>query len=821
MAMKRRESRSSARYFDTPGRPPFYKRYFRVIARLITVLSVVVAMAFPIGFGFTAIGREISRLPNVVALDPLTIGALEPLNQRSVVEDRYGNVIATLKSEQNRLPVSIDQIPKHLIDAVLAVEDAQFYRHKGLNLRSTARALFANVESGGVAQGGSTITQQLVKISLLSSTQKVDRKVREARLALQIERELTKSEILERYLNAVYFGQGSYGVQAASERYFAKPVSQLTIPESAFLAGMIRNPVGYDPVRFRERSRQRRSVVLQRLVDERYITEAQADEYRLAPMPHPADRLARPETYFIEEVKQRLLDDRRLGETDRDRYNAVFNGGLRIRTTFDPVSQQMAEVAVQEQLPSDEPQFTAALVAVEVGTGAVRAMVGGRGFDTDKYNLVTQGRRQPGSSWKPIVLLAALESGISPTSLVNGAEPCPIPNPAGEPDPYSPKNASKGGGLISIVDQLVISNNCAYARLAYLVGYDKIAEMAKRIGITTQIDRVPAMALGVEEVRPIDMAGAYATIASEGVLRVPYLIQEVRNRDGELVFSADTKLRQVVDPEVARITLAAMKRVVESGTGTAAQLKGREVAGKTGTTNSYEDAWFVGATPQLATAVWMGSPSGKIAMKNVGGINVVGGSYPAQIWHQYMANVLENQPVLTFTEPDPSLFGKADCLAIVANRKELVAQLVAEKKLKDALPTTTLAPSSRGFAITVQSQNSNSGSGSGSNSSSKAKTKSKSKKRSSTRYCTDRITGYSKNIYSGSSSSASSETTTKSTRRRRKTTKPVVNADASQSNVVVDIPTAPAQPAPAPVPDPVPTPDPAPVPDPAPAVDGG
>lgn len=819
MAMKRREARNTARYFDTPGRPPFYKRYFRVIARLVMVFLAIAAMAFPFGFGFAAIGREVARLPNLVVLDPLTVGVLEPLNQRSVVEDRYGNVIATLKSEQNRLPVSIDQVPKHLIDAVLAIEDVQFYRHKGLNLRSTARALFANVESGGVAQGGSTITQQLVKISLLSSTQKVDRKVREARLALQIERELTKSEILERYLNAVYFGQGSYGVQAASERYFGKPVGQLTIPESAFLAGMIRNPVGYDPVRFRERSRQRRSVVLQRLADVGYITSAEAEQYRLTAMPHPADRLARPETYFIEEVKQRLLDDPRLGETDRERYNAVFNGGLRIRTTFDPLSQQMAEFAVREELPKDEPEFTAALVAVEVGTGAVRAMVGGRGFETDKYNLVTQGRRQPGSAWKPFVLIAALENGISPKSLINGAEPCPIPNPVGEPDPYSPKNASKGGGLVSIVDQLVPSNNCAFARLAYLTGYDKVASVAGRLGITTKVDLVPAMALGVEEVRPIDMAGAYATIASEGALRVPYLIEEVRNRDGEVMFAADTRQRQVIDPEVARITLAAMKKVVESGTGTAAQLKGREVAGKTGTTNSYEDAWFVGATPQLATAVWMGSPIGKVAMENVGGINVVGGSYPAEIWQRYMANVLDSQPVMSFNEPDESLYGRADCLAIVANRKELVAQLVAEKKLSDSLPTTTVAPVSRGFAVSVQEQSSNSGS----KKSSKTKTtKSKSRKKS-TRYCTDRITGYSKNIYSGSSSSSSGGTTTKKTTVRRKTTKKKrveVQAESSASNVVVDIPTAPVEQAPAPAPEPAPEPAP-PSPDPAPVASSG
>ncbi len=342
-------------------------------------------------------------------------------------------------------------------------------------------------------------------------------------------------------------------MQAASERYFAKPVGSLNKGESAFLAGMIRNPTGYDPLKFRDRSRRRRAVVLERMASLKHITQQELEEFKLAPMPRPADRLVKPETYFLEAVKQELLDDKRLGETPKDRYNAVFSGGLKIITTFDPNAQQRAEEAVSSNVPEQD-KFTAALVSVDVDSGAVRAMVGGRGFETDKYNLATQGKRQPGSSWKPFTLIAALESGISPRSTISGSEPCPIPNPNGKPNPYEPNNSSEGsGGTDSILAQLVRSNNCAFAGLAWIVGYNKVADVARRLGITTNIDLVPAMALGVEEVRPIEMAGAYATIAAEGRLRKAYLVEEVLDREGKTIFQADRSDKQVIDRQRARV----------------------------------------------------------------------------------------------------------------------------------------------------------------------------------------------------------------------------------------------------------------------------
>ena len=687
----------------------------RGIARLFVLGTGGALGAGALALAFVLIGSQFSVVAQGVRYVGPDVDELRPLDQRSLVLDRNNAVIAVLHAEQNRSAVPLTRVPKSLVNAILAVEDSSFYQHKGVNLFRTIGAIGANVDAGGVAQGGSTITQQLVKLSLLTSKQEISRKVREVTLALQLEKKLTKDQILERYLNQVYFGQGAYGVQAASERYFQLPVERLGVGESAFLAGMIRNPVGYDPSRFRDRSRLRRSVVLDRMIIVGQITADDAAQLKRSPMPRPSDRLAKPDTYFIETVKQQLLNDRRLGETAKERYEAVFNGGLRIKTTFDPIAQRAAEAAVLDVLPNDEPDFTAAVASVDVATGAVRAMVGGRGFDTDKYNLVTQGLRQPGSSWKPFVLLAALEQGISPLSYLSGQEPCPIPNPGGEPDPFEPQNAGDATGKVAaLTDQLVASSNCAFARLAYIVGYRNIVGTARRLGITTRIDPVPAMALGVEEVHPLEMAGAYATIASGGVKRTPYLIQEVRNRLNTVLFRARVSTTRVADENMIRVLTNAMSQVVQRGTGTAAQLGDRPVAGKTGTTNNFEDAWFVGFTPQLATAVWMGSPKAKISMSDVGGIRVFGGTYPAQIWQRYSESVLRFEPAIPFADPDYSVFSKANCLAIVDEPKATKKTTKSSRpfrvsRKKRTTPSTEPAtePSSEptteaGFASTVR-----------------------------------------------------------------------------------------------------------------------
>jgi len=583
------------------------------------------------------------------------------VSQNSAVYARDGSLVAVLHAEENRSPVTLDRVPQTVIDAVLDVEDDQFWVHQGLNIRSTLRALVTNVQSGEVRQGGSTITQQLVKNSLLTPEQRVDRKVREAVLAVRLEKELSKEEILERYLNVVYFGNGAYGLQAAAETYFNTDVEKLTEGQAALLAGIIRNPVGNDPMRNPTQAAARRDTVLDRMVMNGHLSAEKAERLKTESVPSKLFKPLPPSNdYFVEEVKQRLLADERLGETAQERYNAVFKGGLQIHTTLDPARQREAEQRRNEVLPPSltKGRFTSSLVSVEPSTGYVRAMVAGDDFGTAKYNLATQGTRQPGSSFKPFVLLAALEAGHSPNDIVDGSSPCSIKVAGFEP--YRPGNyEGSAGGRMSISDATARSVNCAYARLGVEVGLDKVVDMAVRLGLAkTRLEPFPSISLGAEEATPLEMASAYATMAADGYYREPRFVERVLDRNDKVVFEGPDKGRRAVSVQTARVATSVLQTVVERGTGTRARIPGREVAGKTGTSQEYENAWFVGFTPQLATAVWMGSAEGNVPMANVGGIRVTGGSYPARIWSAFMADALAGQPALPFPAAEPVRRGK-------------------------------------------------------------------------------------------------------------------------------------------------------------------
>ena len=572
---------------------------------------------------------------------------LEELAQRSIVYTRDGETMAVLRAEENRSPVELKQVPEHLVNAVLAVEDERFWQHGGVDIRSTGRAMMSNVEAGGLTQGGSTITQQLVKNTLVTPERSFGRKMKEAVLALRVEGELSKEEILEKYLNTVYFGSGAYGVQAAAETYFGVDVEKVTVGQAALLAGIIRNPTGYEPFRNPGPGAERRSLALDRMVEQGYITQDEADEMRDDALPtQPHSLLPAPNDYFVEEVKQRLLDDPRLGETAQERYNAVFKGGLKIYTTMDPRMQSIGEEKVESILPGSKRGITAALVTLEPYTGAVRAMVGGPNFEQARYNLVTQGLRQPGSSWKAFVLMAGIEAGYGPRHTINGTSPCPV-RAGGRP--WLPSNYGESlGGVASVTTAMAKSYNCAFVRMGLKVGLEKVTDVARRLGITSPLDDVPAMTLGTEEVHPLDMASAYGTIANDGVRHEPYFVEKVLDRNGRVIFQGKGEGKQVVDVNHARIATQIMRAVVTGGTGTRASVPGRQVAGKTGTSQNYENAWFVGYTPQLATAVWMGSPVGNVPM---GG--VTGGTYPAAIFGAFMRAALAGAPVETFKAPDP------------------------------------------------------------------------------------------------------------------------------------------------------------------------
>jgi penicillin-binding protein 1A len=564
---------------------------------------------------------------------------LEPLAQRSLVYDVNGQVIATLRAEENREPLDLDQIPEPVVQTILAVEDEDFYEHNGFNLRSTIRALFENVSAGGVEQGGSTITQQLVKNSLLTPERNLDRKVQEAILAVELEHQYSKDEILQRYLNEVYFGGGAYGIQAAAETYWGLDASELTWGHAALLASLIQNPVGYDPVRQPELAIERRQVALDLLVDQGLITQAEADVYGAEPLPTARQQvLPLPNQYFVRTVVEELLDDERLGTTEAERYNSVFRGGLEIHTTFNSSAQFFAQAARDSVMPDTGGQFTAAIASVEPSTGAVRAMVGGPGFDQYQYNLATQGLRQPGSSFKIFVLVAALEAGAVPSDTVDGGGPCSFANPGGAPDPYVANNFGGSRGGTGTIESLTLSSsNCGYLRLGQFIGLQRVTDTARAMGITTPLNpNALSMPIGAFEVHPMEMAGAAAVIANGGVRNEPYYIEQVLDRNGDELWAHEANPQQVISEQTACLAGQILRANVQSGTGTAAQLPGgREAGGKTGTAQSFGDAWFVGFTRQLATAVWMGNAEARVPMTNVGGRQVTGGSYPAEMWGRY------------------------------------------------------------------------------------------------------------------------------------------------------------------------------------------
>jgi membrane peptidoglycan carboxypeptidase len=620
---------------------------FRLLAVIVIAgvgTSAVVAGIFPRLVDIATAHESTSSLPE-----------LDPLAQRSVMYDRNGNVIAVFKAEENRKPVSIKDMSQDAIDAVLAVEDAGYYRHKGVNGSSLIRAILTNISAGEVVQGGSTITQQVVKLALVGSKRDANRKIREAMYALRLERQFTKDQILERYLNTVYFGNGAYGLEAASEVYFGKKASQINIAEGAFLAGLIRNPEGYDPFRHPDRSTARRRQSLDRLVAIGRLTKVEADAINVSPIPDrplSTTETPKPGTYFVEQAKNVLLASASLGGNAQERYNALFRGGLQIYTTFDPAMQTAAEQARDGQLTGVDPKFTAAITSLEPKTGAVRALVGGPGFQRYNFDLATQGLRQPGSTFKVFVLVAALEAGVRPDDLLDGTSPCTFPVKGQKPYVV----AGTSGGIAPVALQLQRSINCAFVRLGLIVGVDRVLDVAKRMGVdTSAMLAVPSASIGTFEVSPLQMASAFGVLADRGVRHNPYFIERIVDRDGNELFNhAQEPGQQVIDPGVADTAVELMRGVITGGTGTRAALKDRPAAGKTGTTEDNADAWFVGFTPDLVSAVWMGAPTGRVPMLNIGPFaTVTGGSFPALMWHDFMTAVLTGSPVGEFPAAPP------------------------------------------------------------------------------------------------------------------------------------------------------------------------
>ena len=623
-----------------------------LIRALLRVLGIVVRWVTAVVLGGTLLGTAVALLafefrllaPHAVATSPAPSITFAPLATRSVVYGRDGTVLTAFHSEEDRVLVPITEVPAHVVRAVLDAEDERFFEHGALDPRSILRAAASNLEAGRVVEGGSTITQQLAKLELLTSTQALDRKVREAALAVRLEDQFTKTQILDRYLNKVYFGNGAYGLQAAAQRYFTRNLQDLTLGQGVLLAGLIRDPVGADPFMNPNAARDRREAVADRMHFLGHITAEQAEAAKAEPLPErPPDPPAQSSDYFAEVVKQELLEADWLGGSPEDRYRSVFEGGLSILTTLDPRAQEIAQRSVDAIVPADPRGFTASVVSVEPATGAVRALIGGPNFDATKFNLATAGDgRQVGSAFKTFTLMAAVESGLLPGDTISGAHPCPIENRGGAEAVWSPANVEgQAAGDLTLRDATVQSVNCAYARLIKLVGPAKVVDVARRMGITNHLGVHLSLTLGSEPVTPLQMAAAYATLAADGVRQRPYFIESVTGRDGTTLYRHTAEPQQAVSAEHARIVTDVLTEVVSKGTGRAAAIPGRPVAGKTGSTDENADAWFVGFTPQLSTAVWMGAPGARVSMYNVGGVpRVYGGTYPARIFGDYMGAAL-------------------------------------------------------------------------------------------------------------------------------------------------------------------------------------
>lgn len=614
-----------------------------------------------------------------------------PLALRSTIHASDGSVLARLY-RQNRSYVAFELIPRTLIDAVVSAEDARFFEHSGFDLRAITRAALANLDEGSIEQGGSTITQQFVKNTFFKDAPKTfERKARELRLAIEVERRYTKEEILERYLNTVYFGQGAYGLRAAVETFFGHGVGGLSLNEAALLAAMIKSPALYDPRDHPKSATERRNYVLDRMVfvgrlGPRAARRAKRSNLGVTQDPPPIT-LRQP--YFVEAVKRELLEDTRLGANEQVRARALYKGGLEVATTLVPRMQHLAEDAIHSVLnqPGDP---SAALVSLDPDTGEILAMVGGDDFSTSQVNLALGkdgggSGRQPGSVMKPIVAATALESGISFDERYDSSA---LSVPLADGSTWTVGNTEGGGSVpIEMDEALVDSVNGVYARLGLDLGAGAIVNQAGLMGITAKLPQVPSIALGSAEVSVLDMATAYGTIANGGTAIEPTTIRSIELADGEVLRPEQKVSPRVLAPGNAYLITKTLEQVIQRGTGTAARI-GRPAAGKTGTTNDYADAWFVGYTPNLVTAVWVGYPQGRVPMTSVHGIAVVGGTFPAQIWRTFMSAALEGTPVELFRPPRSEL---------VEVRVDPVSGLLAapwcESKLKTMLrqlvPTET------------------------------------------------------------------------------------------------------------------------------------
>jgi penicillin-binding protein 1A len=623
----------------------------RVVITIVAIfLAIQVLVTFVFSgiliFAFQAVASFFEDLPKLEDFSP-TESALT-----SKIYAADGTLIATFHGEENRELVSYEQISRNLINAVIAIEDERFYQHKGFDIEGIIRSFIINLMSGEIEQGATTITQGYIKNVYLPEEKyniTYERKIKEAALAYQLEQIYSKEEILEMYLNTVYFGEGAYGVQAAAKVYFNKDVEYLNLSECAVIAGLLKSYL-FSPYIDNKAALERRNIVLYKMLELGYISQEEYDETIKMPIitQRPIEETEKGiiAPYFVEYVKQILI-----GKYGVER---VFKGGFEIYTTLDPEMQIAAENAIKEVLPDPEDP-AAALVAMDPTNGYIKAMVGGKDFAELKFNLATQAKRQAGSTFKVFALLSALEQGVSPYMTFNPNGPVIFDIEGSEPWEVGNYNDKSYPDIseMSVLEATVNSVNVVYSQLIMKIGAYGIARIAMDMGIETPLDPYPSIGLGGLKigVSPLEVCTAFSTIANYGVKHDPVAILKVIDKDGNILEEYEEKSSQVLTPINAYRAIEIMQQVMRRGTGTRAKLDDRPCAGKTGTTDETADAWFTGFTTNLAACVWMGYPEINKKMEPIDGMGVQGGAQPAMIWKLFMTEATKDLPIENFVRP--------------------------------------------------------------------------------------------------------------------------------------------------------------------------
>ncbi len=617
--------------------------------------AVVLAVVAFFGLLFVVAGAAVTGIAtfgsscDLNALRPVSIG------QNSFIYAANNSILGAIPAERNRQPVPLSRISSWMPEATVAIEDRRFYQHGGLDVEGIARAVWKNVSAGEVVEGGSTITQQLVRNLYIGRERTVERKLKEACLAIKLNDAWSKSRILATYMNQVYYGNLAYGIEAAAQTYYSKNAAELNLPEAALLAGLPQLPSAYDPFNRPEIATARRNRVLEAMLNEGYIKRDQYDWAVKRDLGLKAGKLYTTirEPYFFSYVRDELIDE----------YGAatVRSGGLKVYTTIDPRFQRAARKAIKDTLyDRDDP--AAAVISINPANGAIRAMTAVTpGDKKSEFNLLSQARRQSGSTFKTFVLTAAVEQGINPaTSTYLSAPFYYQPDPNGNcedgswwcPETYDHSYT----GWTSIERATLRSDNTVYAQLTLDVTPEAVAKMAQKLGVRSRLDvngaYVPSIGLGAMDVSPLDMASAYATLAAGGIYSEPMAIRKVVLPDGEDTRAGwgKPKRKRVISDGVASTVTKILEENIDYGTGTGADY-GQPAAGKTGTTEEWSDAWFCGYTPRLETTVWVGYPKGKIPMTSVHGVSVTGGSFPAEIWRLFMSSAIGQLEPVEFPEP--------------------------------------------------------------------------------------------------------------------------------------------------------------------------